>query len=147
MYQTLAWPLRRAAQIRPDGEAIVDGPVRRTWDEVHDRLARLASGLDRLYIAPGDRVGVLAHNSGNHLEAWLGLPAHRRVINDLNLRLTAPELAFMIDDCECVALLADDDHFEVARGLMEQCPSLRELVYIGSQPQVPDDARSPGTSC
>ena len=140
MYQTVAWPLRRAAQIRPDGEAIVDGPVRRTWAEVHDRLARLASGLDRLYIAPGDRVAVLAHNSGNHLEAWLGLPAHGRVINDLNLRLAAPELAFMIDDCECVALLADDDHFEMARGLMEQCPSLRELVYIGSQPQAPDDA-------
>lgn len=140
MYQTVAWPLRRAAQIRRDGEAIVDGPVRRTWAEVHDRLSRLASGLDRLDIAPGDRVAVLAHNSGSHLEAWLGLPAHGRVINDLNLRLAQPELAFMIDDCECVALLADDDHLEIARGLMEDCPSLRHLVYIGSQAQAPPES-------
>jgi long-chain acyl-CoA synthetase len=140
MFQTVAWPLRRAARTRPDGEAIVDGPVRRTWADVHDRLSRLASGLDRLDIAPGDRVAVLAHNSGNHLEAWLGLPAHGRVVNDLNLRLAQPELAFMVDDCECVALLADDDHWETARALLGQCASLRALVYIGSQPQAPDGA-------
>ena len=78
MYATVAWPLRRAARIEADGEAIVDGPVRRTWGEVHDRLSGLATGLERLGVARGDRVAVLAHNSGKHLEAWLGLPAHGR---------------------------------------------------------------------
>ena len=71
------------------------------------------------------------------MEAWLGLPAHGRVINDLNLRLAVPELAFMIDDCECVALLVDDDHLDAARSLMERCDSLQQLVYIGSAPQAP----------
>jgi long-chain acyl-CoA synthetase len=139
VYETVAWPLRRAARIMSDGEAIVDGPVRRTWAEVHDRLSCLSGGLERLGIAKGDRVAVLAHNSGDHLEAWLGLPAHGRVINDLNLRLAAPELAFMVDDCECVALLVDDDHVEVGRDLKERCPSLRTLVYIGSEPEAPPD--------
>ena len=137
MYATVAWPLRRAARISPDGEAIVDGPVRRTWAEVHDRLSRLAAGLERLGIAKGDRVAVLGHNSADHLEAWLGLPAHGRVINDLNLRLAVAELAFMIDDCECVALLVDDDHLEIGRELKDGCPSLRQLVYIGSLPRPP----------
>jgi acyl-CoA synthetase (AMP-forming)/AMP-acid ligase II len=138
MYGTLAWPLQRAARLRPEGEALVDGPVRRTWSEVLDRIARLGSGLGRLDIGVGERVAVLAHNSAPHLEAWLGLPAHGRVINDLNLRLAVPELAFMIDDCECVALLVDDDHLDAARGLMARCDSLRQLVYIGSAPQAPD---------
>ena len=140
MNATLAWPLRRAARIEADGEAIVDGPVRRTWREVHDRLCALATGLEQLGVAKGDRVAVLAHNSGDHLEAWLGLPAHGRVINDLNLRLALPELAFMVDDCECAALLVDDEHLEVGRELMGLCPSLRRLVYIGSEPEPPADA-------
>ena len=137
MYASVAWPLSRAARVTPDGEAIVDGSVRRTWAEVHDRMLRVGSGLDELGIAAGERVAVLAHNSASHLEAWLGLPAHGRVINDLNLRLAAPELAFMVDDCECVALLVDDDHLEAGRELADGCDSLRQLVYIGSQRQPP----------
>ena len=140
MDATVAWPLRRAARVRPDGEALVDGATRRTWADVHRRLSRLAAGLDDLGIAKGDRVAVLAHNSANHLEAWLGLPAHGRVINDLNLRLAASELAFMVDDCECTALLVDDDHLETGRELMHSCPSLSRLVYIGHAPEAPPDA-------
>ena len=45
----------------------------------------------------------------------------------------------MVDDCECVALLVDDDHLEVGRELMGLCPSLRRLVYLGSEPE-PTDA-------
>jgi acyl-CoA synthetase (AMP-forming)/AMP-acid ligase II len=52
----------------------------------------------------GQRV---ADNSLPHLEAWLGLPAHGRVINDLNTRLAVAERAFMVDDCEAVALIVD----------------------------------------
>jgi len=139
MYASVAWPLQRAARIMSAGEAIVDGPVRRTWAEVYSRLSRLGDGLERLGIAHGDRVAVLAHNSGDHLEAWLGLPAQGRVINDLNLRLAAPELAFMVDDCECAALLIDDDHLDVGRELQARCPSLRQLVYIGDS-EPPRDA-------
>ena len=59
-----------------------------------------------------------------------------RVINDLNLRLAASKLAFMVDNYECTALLADDYHLETGRELMDSCPSLRRLVYIGYQPGV-----------
>ena len=140
MDATVAWPLRRAARVLPDGEALVDGATRRSWADVHRRLSCLAAGLDDLGIARGDRVAVLAHNSANHLEAWLALPAHGWVINDLNLRLAASELAFMVDDSECTALLVDDDHLETGRELMDSCPSLRRLVYIGYLPEAPQDA-------
>ncbi|MGA2924819.1 MAG: long-chain-fatty-acid--CoA ligase [Solirubrobacteraceae bacterium] len=134
MDATVAWPLRRAARIMPDGEAVIDGAIRRSWAEVHDRVSRLGSGLERLGVGTGERVAVLANTTADHLEAWLGVPAHGRVINDLNLRLAAPELAFMVDDCECVALLVDDEHLEPGRELMQRCPSLRRLVYVGSHP-------------
>jgi long-chain acyl-CoA synthetase len=137
VYGTLAWPLQHAARINADGEAIVDGPLRLTWGDVHARLGALGASLERLGIPSGAVVGVLAHNSGPHLEAWLGIPAHGRVINDLNLRLTVAEQQFMIEDCEPVALVVDDDHLERGRELLELCPSLRTLVYAGAAEEAP----------
>ena len=107
---TVAWPVERAARTNGEAEAAVDGSTRLTWRQLRARLVSLGGGLARHEIAIGDRVGVLAHNSLIHLEAWLGLPAQGRVINDLNLRLSAAEQAFMVDDCETRALIVDDDH-------------------------------------
>ena len=137
---TLAWPIVRAARTNPGGEAVVDGDVRLPWRDVHRRVAALGSGLDRQGIAPGDRVAVLAHNSLPHLEAWLGLPAHGRVITDLNLRLALAEQAFMVDDSQSVAIMTDDDQLERARELLDRCDSLRVLIYAGSDEQAPEDA-------
>jgi len=137
MYGTLGWPLQRAARMNAEGEAIVDGRVRRTWSEVYARLGALGGSLDRLGICAGDVISVLAHNSGPHLEAWLGIPAHGRVINDLNTRLTVAEQQFMVDDCEPVALMVDDDHLERGRDLLELCRSLRTLVYAGAAEEAP----------
>src|SRR5512132_1843647 len=117
---TLAWPIVRAARTNPGGEAVVDGDVRLPWRDVHRRVAALGSGLESQGIAPGDRVAVLAHNSLPHLEAWLGLPAHGRVITDLNLRLALAEQAFMVDDSESVAIMTDDDQLERARELLDR---------------------------
>ena len=91
---TVSWPLRRAARVLPNGEALLDGVTPRSWADVHRRLSCLAAGLDDLGIARGDRVAVLAHNAASHLEVWLALPAHGWAINDLNLRLAALELVF-----------------------------------------------------
>jgi long-chain acyl-CoA synthetase len=133
MYGTVAWPLIHTAQLQPDREAVVDGDIRRTYAELHDRVARLGSGLDSQGIGRGAVVSVLAHNSAAHLEAWLGLPAHGRVINDLNVRLASAELAFMVDDCQAVALIVDDAHLKAGRELLEQCESLRLLIYAGRE--------------
>jgi long-chain acyl-CoA synthetase len=135
---TVAWPVERAARTNGEAEAAVDGSTRLTWRQLRARLVSLGGGLARHEIAIGDRVGVLAHNSLIHLEAWLGLPAQGRVINDLNPRLSAAEQAFMVDDCETRALIVDDDHLDRARELQEQCEKLRLLIYAGASERAPE---------
>ncbi len=132
MYGTVAWPLIRTARLNPDHEAVVDGDRRLNYAQLHARVAAMGTGLDRIGIQPGEVVSMLAFNSQEHLEAWLGLPAHGRVFNDLNIRLSEAEQAFMADDCGAVALVVDDDHLERGRELLEQCPSMRLLIHIGA---------------
>jgi long-chain acyl-CoA synthetase len=139
MYGTVAWPLARSARLYSDREAVVDGNRRLTYAELQRRVAGVGTALDRMEIPPGKIVSVLAYNSLPHLEAWLGLPAHGRVINDLNTRLAAAEQAFMVDDCEATALIVDDAHLERGRELMDRCQSLEQLIYAGSD-SCPSDA-------
>jgi long-chain acyl-CoA synthetase len=128
---SLSWPLQHAVQVHGDRTAIVEGERRLSYRGLADRVARLGGALDRLDVPSGAFVGVLAGNTGAHLECWLAVPAFGRVINSLNHRLTADELAFMIDDSRTPVLVVDDARLAVARALRDRCESLRHVVHAG----------------
>lgn len=115
--------LRRAAIVRTDGLAAIDtatdGAVRRTWGELADRVARLASALDQLGVAPGDRVAILAGNGLGYYESLFAIFALGAAAVPLNTRLAPPELAFQIGDAGARVLLTDS-------GLARHIPALRE---------------------
>ncbi len=128
----LSWPLERAARLYGDHTALIDGGRSVTYTELRSRVGGLGAALDELDVAIGGRVGLLAANSLPHAECWLGMPAFGRVLVDLNFRLTAEEVAFMIDDCALEVLLLDDERYELGDALRERCPSLQALVHIGA---------------
>jgi len=137
---TLAWPLRRALQLRSDEVAVIDGEVRLTYRQLADRLAGLPTGLRRLGLGAGDRVAGLFLNSYRHLEMWLGVPTAGMVVNDLNIRLAPAELAFIVDDSGARLLVTDARHWETSRELLERCPALEALVWADDGP--PPDGRT-----
>jgi acyl-CoA synthetase (AMP-forming)/AMP-acid ligase II len=125
-------------QVHGGRTAVIDGERRLTYRELGERVSRLGGALDRLGLARGAFVGVLAGNITAHLESWLAVPAHGRVINSLNHRLAPDELAFMVDDSETRVLVTDDARLEIARDLRDRCASLEHVIHAGSGPP-PDD--------
>ncbi|SDG77254.1 acyl-CoA synthetase [Roseospirillum parvum] len=99
--------LKRAAVICPDKVAIIHGPLRRTYGEMHARSVRLASALARRGIGVGDTVSVMAPNTPAMLEAHHGVPLCGAVINALNIRLDAEAIAFILEHGEAKVLLTD----------------------------------------
>ncbi|HYN38218.1 MAG TPA: long-chain fatty acid--CoA ligase, partial [Rhodospirillales bacterium] len=99
--------LRRLLQTDPHGIATIDGNRRRSWREIGDRVARLAGGLQRLDIAPGDRVAVLMLNSDRYLELYQGIPWVGAVIVPTNVRWSAAEILDSLRDCRATALVVD----------------------------------------
>ena len=118
-------------QVHGARPAVIEGERRLTYRELGERVARLGGALDDLGVPPGGFVGVLAGNTGAHLECWLAVPAHGRVINSLNHRLALSELAFMVEDSETRILVTDDARLEDALALKDQCPSLEHVVHAG----------------
>ena len=101
--------LRRALQINPTGLATVFGGRRRNWQEIGERVSRLAAGLRSLGVSPGDRVAMLSLNSDRYLELYLATAWAGAVIVPLNIRWSPLENEDAMRDCRAQIL------FEIGR--------------------------------
>jgi fatty-acyl-CoA synthase len=99
--------LERSARVYPDRTAIIDGDRRLTYREFADRARRLAGALAARGIAPGDRVAALCTNSSAMLELHNGVPWAGAVLVPLNIRLSAGELAYILEHSGARLLVAD----------------------------------------
>ena len=127
--------LDRARVVHRDAVALVDGDVRRTYGELAERCERLAGALAALDVRPGDRVSLLAPNTGLALEAHFGVPWAGAVLNALNTRLSAAELAYIVTHAGARVLLVDHDLAVLGRAVVEQADGDVRLVVSGG----PDD--------
>ncbi|SFO39314.1 fatty-acyl-CoA synthase [Roseovarius lutimaris] len=120
--------LRRAAHVFADREALAYRGFRKTYGEYYDRCTRLASGLVKLGIAPGDVVATILPNIPAHAEAHFGVPACGAVLNTINTRLEPDTIAYILDHGGARAVLCDPQFL----------PSLAEAIEImdGPAPQV-----------
>jgi long-chain acyl-CoA synthetase len=123
--------LHRSMQRHPDKIATVTASRRQTYRQLVDRVAHTASALRALGLQPGERLSVLALNSDRMIElllagAWAGL-----VINPINTRWTAAEVAYALKDCSASALAVDDSLMATAQAMTDTLPALRLRLYMG----------------
>ena len=72
--------IQRAARFYPQGTALASGPIRRTFRELHDRIAGIAAALSEHGFGVGDRLAILLPNEPEYIElvyacSWLGVIA------------------------------------------------------------------------
>jgi fatty-acyl-CoA synthase len=70
-----------------------------THRELLERVARVAGGLAESGIEPGDRVAALLPNVPELLELHFAAPAARAVFVPINVRVSGPELAYILEHC------------------------------------------------
>ena len=126
--------LDRARAVHGDQTALVDGDVRRTYAELADRCERLAGALAGLGVAPGDRVSVLAPNTGVALEAHFGVPWAGAVLNALNTRLSAAELAYDRRARRLAACCSSTPTWPTSAGRSPSRPDGDVRVVVGGGP-------------
>src|SRR5690554_3698157 len=72
------------------------GIARTTYRDLATETRRLASGLDRLGLAPNARVGSFAWNTARHLALYFAVPGTGRILHTINIRLFAEHIRFSI---------------------------------------------------
>jgi acyl-CoA synthetase (AMP-forming)/AMP-acid ligase II len=129
MYLTQA--LHRAAQQHPYRIAVKFGKVQRTFTELTERVARLAGALQKLGMQAGDRVAMLSLNSDRFLEYQMAVPWGGGVLNPCNIRWSAVEILYSLNDSGSTILLVDETFRPLAEKLRGDASTLREVVYCG----------------
>jgi len=111
---TMSSALDRCRRLYGGRRAIVDAEGVFTWAEHLDRVARAAGILARCGVKPGQRFGILARNIFRHCELlhagyWMGA-----VPVPVNIRLAAPEIAFILRDADVKALAVEEPFLALA---------------------------------
>jgi fatty-acyl-CoA synthase len=101
--------IERSAYVYPNRLAVVHGERRYTWKETYSRCRRLASALSRRGIGLGDTVAVMLANTPEMYECHFGVPMTQGVLNQLNTRLDAEAIAFMLNHGEAKLLITDKE--------------------------------------
>jgi len=119
--------LHRTAAIHPGRTAVVDGDVRRTYAELLERVNRLASALRARGLEHLDRVAALCPNVPELLELHFGVPAAGGVLVAINVRLSADEVAYIVEHSGARVLFVDPELEELAADV----PGDVERVVLG----------------
>jgi len=111
------------AKTAPSRVAIVCDERRVSFSELETLISRAARCLMSAGIAQGDFVAVMMHNSVELFAIWNAVARLGALVVPISYRLTAPEAAYIIEDCGARALVYDDQ-----QAIESVLPSLSNLV-------------------
>jgi len=139
---TLPAILRRAETLYGYREIVTREPDRSfhryTYADFVSRAKKLAVALKRLGVESGSRVGTLAPNSYQHLEAYFGVPSSGGVLHTINPRLHEDDLSYIVNHAEDKVLLVDQTLVEVLESFREEVNVEHVVVFDHGDNPVPD---------
>ena len=111
--------LTKRSQMNGKSEAYVDSAsdLRLTFEQLNERVNRVANMLLDHGIKRGDRVAILMMNSVEFVEVYLATAKIGGVVVPLNWRLVADELEFILRDSGSVVLVYGEEFSELATEL------------------------------
>jgi fatty-acyl-CoA synthase len=120
--------LRRAAHVFGDRIGVIDGDTRFTYAQFLERTLKFAGALKGLGVAAGDRVAVLAGNSHVMLAAHYSAPLAGAVLVALNTRISAGDIAYILDHAGCSVLIYDQEYEATAAKAAQQATGAVQLI-------------------
>lgn len=131
---TLDKIIDHAAKWHADTEVVTarDGQpnARVTYADLHERARKVSSVLARFGVVGGDRVATLAWNTQAHMEAWFGIMGMGAVCHTLNPRLTAVQLAWMLDQSGARILFVGADLAKLALEVADHATGLDRILVM-----------------
>jgi fatty-acyl-CoA synthase len=123
--------LKKALDLYPGRVAVVDGDRSFTYSEIGSRVSGLARFFQTQGIQPGDRISILEVNSHAFLETYYAAAGIGAILNPLNYRLAAREVAYILNDSGSRWLVAGARFAPLVKGVLVEDTPLDGVVWIG----------------
>ncbi len=104
-----------------------------SYRDIADNAARLANALAKLGVAQGDRVGTFSWNNTAHMEAYLAIPSMGAIMHTVNIRLSAEQIAYVINHAEDKVLILDASLLPMIEAALPLLETVQHIVVIGEE--------------
>ena len=133
--------VRDNARKQPNAVSLVLGDRTLTWAQLLSRSAQVAQGLRRAGVKSQDRVAFLDKNGIEHFEVFYGCALLNAVSVDVNWRLAAPEVAFIVDDSQAEVLIVGQEFVAILDAIVNDLANVKTIIVIGGHPSHNDYER------
>ena len=110
--------------------ALIQGERRLTWAQLYERACRVANLLATHGVGAGDRVAFLDKNSIEHFEVFYGCALLNAVCVDVNWRLAAPEVEYIVNDARSKVFIVGPDFEAVVDAIAGNLGTVAEIFVI-----------------
>ena len=122
--------LNSAADTRPNHIATIDGDRRKTWEEVRQRVTRLASALRELGMKAGDRVAILALNSDRYTEYMFATWWAGGAVVPMNTRWSVTENVYSLNDSGAEILFIDKNFAPMMDEMKAEAKTVKTVIHL-----------------
>jgi fatty-acyl-CoA synthase len=129
--------LRYAEQQYPGRTAVVCDDKRYNYKEFGNRARHLAGALLQIGVQPGDRVAFLSTNCHRLLEAYYGVLEAGAVLLPLNIRLSASELGYIVNDSGATILFIEKQFLPLVEAFRKDLTTVKTFVLLEGVPELP----------
>jgi len=127
--------LGKALDLYPEKIAVLDGEHSYSYRQIGVRVAGLARFFQNCGIQPQDRISILEINSHAFLEVYYAAAGIGAILNPLNYRLAAGEIACILKDAGSRWLIAGTRFADLVIGLLKERVPLEGILWIGETPR------------
>ena len=126
---------------RADHLALILGERRLTWSQLYRRSCQVANLFAAAGVGAGDRVAFLDKNGIEHFEVFYGASLLNAVSVDINWRLAAPEVEYIVNDAQAKVLVVGPDLVPVLEAIRANLTTITTVLVIGDDYESAVDAQ------
>ena len=126
--------LRASAERAPDKVALICREQIETFAQLERDSDCIACELQRVGVSRGDRVAVFVDNSVELVVSVFGILKAGGVFVMINSTTKERKLAYIMNDCQVRAMVAQPHHVQVVTEAVSQAPSCQSLIWTAAPP-------------
>jgi len=127
--------LKRARTAFRDSTAVICGAERLTYGQLAKRIDKFSSALLRLGVERGSVVAYISFNCHRLLEGYYAVPQIGAILLPINIRLTPPDIAYILNDAGASVVVVDRQMVGLLAPILPSLPKVKHVVLMGGDPK------------
>jgi acyl-CoA synthetase (AMP-forming)/AMP-acid ligase II len=122
--------LETALARAPKQEIVYRSQARLTYRDFRDRVGKLASGLAKLGVRPGQTVAVMDFDSHRYLECFFAVPMMGATLHTINVRLSPEQILYTINHARDDIILVNSEFAPILEQIWDRVEGVTSLLWI-----------------